>query len=115
MWPAKRGFKIIGFDLSEAAIDRAGKIYANEKCNFIVDDIHARKSSWLAKTRHVNLIFFFLYSSRCLFMLLRIENSFLQLAHKLGKPFSEEDKEKLSRSRIELCQNPISNVCTRKY
>jgi hypothetical protein len=30
-------------------------------------------------------------------MLLRIENSFLQLANKLGKPFSEEDKEKLGR------------------
>jgi hypothetical protein len=31
-------------------------------------------------------------------MLLRIENSFLQSANKLGKPFSEEDKEKLARS-----------------
>ena len=30
-------------------------------------------------------------------MLLRIENSFLQLANKLGKSFSEEDKEKLAR------------------
>ncbi len=30
-------------------------------------------------------------------MLLRIENTFLQLANKLGKPFSEEDKEKLGR------------------
>jgi hypothetical protein len=31
-------------------------------------------------------------------MLLRIENSFVQLTNKLGKPFSEEDKEKLARS-----------------
>src|SRR2546430_17159621 len=42
---------------------------------------------------------FFLYLCRyTLFMLLRIENSFLQLANKLGKPFSEEDREKLARS-----------------
>jgi hypothetical protein len=31
-------------------------------------------------------------------MLVRIENSFVQLANKLGKPFSEEDKEKLARA-----------------
>jgi SAM-dependent methyltransferase len=37
---AKRGFKVIGSDLSEAAIKRARSVYANEKnVNFIVDDI----------------------------------------------------------------------------
>jgi SAM-dependent methyltransferase len=40
VWLAKRGFKVIGSDLSEAAINRARTIYANEKnVNFIVDDI----------------------------------------------------------------------------
>ena len=40
IWLAKRGFKVIGSDLSQAAINRARKIYANEKSvNFIVDDI----------------------------------------------------------------------------
>ena len=38
VWLAKRGFKVIGSDLSEAAINRARTIYANEKnINFIVD------------------------------------------------------------------------------
>jgi methylase of polypeptide subunit release factors len=37
VWLAKRGFKVIGSDLSEAAINRARTIYANEKNgNFIV-------------------------------------------------------------------------------
>jgi SAM-dependent methyltransferase len=41
IWLAKRGFKAIGSDLSEAAIKRARDVYANEKENvdFIVDDI----------------------------------------------------------------------------
>ncbi len=40
IWLAKRGFKVIGSDLSQAAINRARKIYANEEnVNFIVDDI----------------------------------------------------------------------------
>jgi SAM-dependent methyltransferase len=40
IWLAKRGFNVIGSDLSEAAISRARKIYAKEKnVNFIVDDI----------------------------------------------------------------------------
>ena len=40
IWLAKRGFKVTGSDLSEAAINRARKIYANEEnVNFIVDDI----------------------------------------------------------------------------
>ena len=40
MWLAKRGFNVIGSDLSEAAIKRARNVYANEKnVNFIVDDI----------------------------------------------------------------------------
>jgi len=40
IWLVKRGFKVIGSDLSEAAINRARKIYANEEnVNFIVDDI----------------------------------------------------------------------------
>jgi len=40
MWLAERGFKVIGSDLSEAAISRAKKIYSNAKnVNFIVDDI----------------------------------------------------------------------------
>jgi SAM-dependent methyltransferase len=40
IWLAKRGFKVIGSDLSEAAINRAREIYANEEnVNFIVDDI----------------------------------------------------------------------------
>ena len=40
IWLAKRGFKVIGSDLSEAAINRARKIYANEEnVDFIVDDI----------------------------------------------------------------------------
>ncbi len=40
IWLAKRGLRVIGSDLSEAAISRARKIYANEKSvNFIVDDI----------------------------------------------------------------------------
>ena len=39
-WLAKRGFRVIGSDLSDAAINRARKIYANEEnANFIVDDI----------------------------------------------------------------------------
>lgn len=42
-------------------------------------------------------------------MLLRIENSFLQLANKLGKPFSEEDKEKLATS-LELNYYNIRSV-----
>jgi hypothetical protein len=44
-----------------------------------------------------------------LFILLQIENSFLQLANKLGKPFSEEDKEKLARS-LELNYVKIRSV-----
>jgi hypothetical protein len=36
-------------------------------------------------------------------MLLRIENSFLQLANKLGKPFSKEDKRNLAKSRTIDC------------
>jgi SAM-dependent methyltransferase len=37
---AKRGFKVIGSDLSESAINRAGNFYANQKnVDFIVDDI----------------------------------------------------------------------------
>jgi SAM-dependent methyltransferase len=40
IWIAKRGFKVIGSDLSEAAIKRARNVYAKEKnVNFIVDDI----------------------------------------------------------------------------
>ena len=40
IWLAKRGFKVIGSDLSQAAINRARKIYANEEnVNFIADDI----------------------------------------------------------------------------
>ena len=42
-------------------------------------------------------------------MLLRIENSFLQLANKLGKPFSEEDKERLATS-LELNYHNIRSV-----
>jgi SAM-dependent methyltransferase len=37
---AKRGFKVIGSDLSESAVNRARNVYADEKnVNFIVDDI----------------------------------------------------------------------------
>jgi len=40
IWLAKRGFKVTGSDLSDAAINRAREIYANEEnVNFIVDDI----------------------------------------------------------------------------
>jgi cyclopropane fatty-acyl-phospholipid synthase-like methyltransferase len=40
IWLAKKDFKVIGSDLSEAAIKRARKIYAYYKnVNFIVDDI----------------------------------------------------------------------------
>jgi SAM-dependent methyltransferase len=40
LWLAKRGFRVIGSDISEAAINRARRIYANEKnINFRVDDI----------------------------------------------------------------------------
>ena len=42
-------------------------------------------------------------------MLLRMENSFLQLANKLGKPFSEEDKERLATS-LELNYHNIRSV-----
>ena len=43
VWLAKRGFKVIGSDLSEAAINRARTIYANEKnINLIVDNILPR-------------------------------------------------------------------------
>jgi hypothetical protein len=42
-------------------------------------------------------------------MLVRIENSFVQLTNKLGKPFSEEDKEKLARS-LELNYDKIRSV-----
>jgi len=31
MWLAKRGYKVIGSDLSDAAINRAKNVYANEK------------------------------------------------------------------------------------
>jgi SAM-dependent methyltransferase len=40
IWLSKLGFKVIGSDLSEAAIKRARNVYANEKnVDFIVDDI----------------------------------------------------------------------------
>ena len=40
VWLAKRGFNVIGSDLSETAIKRANSVYANEKnIDFIVDDI----------------------------------------------------------------------------
>jgi len=40
VWLAKRGFRVIGSDISEAAINRARRIYATEKnINFRVDDI----------------------------------------------------------------------------
>ena len=43
VWLAKRGFKVICSDLSEAAINRARTIYANEKnINFKVDDTISR-------------------------------------------------------------------------
>ena len=42
-------------------------------------------------------------------MLVRIENSFVQLTNKLGKPFSEEDKEKLARS-LELNYHKIRSA-----
>ena len=42
-------------------------------------------------------------------MLLRIENSFLQLANKVGKPFTEEDKERLATS-LELNYHNIRSV-----
>jgi hypothetical protein len=54
-----------------------------------------------------SLLFIYLY--RYIYnipMLLRIENSFVQLTNKLGKPFSEEDKEKLARS-LELNYDKI--------
>ena len=39
-WLAKRGFNVIGSDLSETAIKRANSVYANEKnIDFVVDDI----------------------------------------------------------------------------
>lgn len=45
IWLAKRGFNVTGSDLSEAAINRARKIYAKEKnVNFIVDDILTQSS-----------------------------------------------------------------------
>jgi len=31
MWLAKRGYKVIGSDLSDAAINRAKNVYTNEK------------------------------------------------------------------------------------
>ena len=38
IWLAKRGLKVIGSDISQASINRARKIYANEKsANFIVE------------------------------------------------------------------------------
>ena len=40
MWLAKRGYKVIGSDLSEASINRARNVYANEKnVDFVVDNI----------------------------------------------------------------------------
>jgi ubiquinone/menaquinone biosynthesis C-methylase UbiE len=40
IWLIKRGFNVIGSDLSEAAINRAREVYASEKnVNFIADDI----------------------------------------------------------------------------
>jgi len=40
IWLVKRGFSVIGSDLSEAAINRTRKVYASEKnVNFIADDI----------------------------------------------------------------------------
>ena len=40
VWLAKRGFNVTGSDLSESAINRARKIYTNERnVKFIVDDI----------------------------------------------------------------------------
>ena len=40
VWLAKRGFNVIGSDLSETAIKRATSVYANEKnIDFVVDDI----------------------------------------------------------------------------
>ncbi len=40
IWLARRGFKVTGSDLSEAAIKRARNVYASEKnVDFIVDDI----------------------------------------------------------------------------
>ena len=40
MWLAKRGYKVIGSELSEASINRARNVYANEKnVDFVVDNI----------------------------------------------------------------------------
>ncbi|MGA9153311.1 MAG: class I SAM-dependent methyltransferase [Candidatus Nitrosopolaris sp.] len=40
IWLIKKGYNVIGSDLSEAAINRARKVYASEKnVNFIADDI----------------------------------------------------------------------------
>jgi len=40
IWLAKRGFNVIGSDLSETAIKRANSVYANEKnIDLVVDDI----------------------------------------------------------------------------
>src|SRR3954447_22568461 len=39
IWLSKRGFKVMGSDLSEAAIKRARNVYANEKnIDFVVDN-----------------------------------------------------------------------------
>ena len=46
IWLAKRGFNVIGSDLSETAIKRANSVYANEKnIDFVVDDILNSKLS----------------------------------------------------------------------
>jgi ubiquinone/menaquinone biosynthesis C-methylase UbiE len=55
IWLLKRGFSVIGSDLSEAAINRARKVYASEKnVNFIADDIVNTKKSG----KVMNLIIF---------------------------------------------------------
>jgi ubiquinone/menaquinone biosynthesis C-methylase UbiE len=54
IWLVKRGFNVIGSDLSEAAINRARKVYASEKTvNFIVDNILNTK----LKSNEFNYIF----------------------------------------------------------
>jgi 2-polyprenyl-3-methyl-5-hydroxy-6-metoxy-1,4-benzoquinol methylase len=63
IWLAKRGFKVIGSDLSEAAINRARKIYASEKSvNFMVDDILNSSSMTMNLTIYlIEVAFMFLH------------------------------------------------------
>jgi SAM-dependent methyltransferase len=81
---AKRGFKVVGSDLSGSAINRAGNVYANEKnVNFIVDDI--LNSNLKENEFEIELLQFISWEESVIYLLLLLHQFFQGLTQILFK------------------------------